>query len=740
MPKPLSPPDTPSLLEERFVLPPDVLIFPVHELADAVRAQVECDEGDFAVTRPRFRTPSRIVDASMARLLDEFRTPTRLVDGLVRYCQKEHLEPEATLESAFPALQALCSGDVLVPEHAPTADALSASHAPGQTVAGFEIVRLVQVLEDTELYQVRASDGRLGALKVMRADALPHQALSIEREAAILRHLDGVAAPRLLDHGSTSGHSFLVTSWCDGHPIADVAASLRRLPSSERLPRLHTLCCAVLEQYAALHAHSVVHGDVHPGNLLATDEGRVRIVDFGIARHLLPGSSWEDTPRAGVGFYYEPEMAKALLHHRLPPPATYLGEQYALGALLYHLITGAHYLDMSLEHEVLCEQVWRDAPLSFVRQGGLHWPEAEAVLRTALQKNPSDRHASVTAFLEAFREARPSLRDPVTHLVRPSSSATAVLEATLAQVQPSPPSLHAVSEPTKKASIAWFLYQVALLREDPALLSAADVWATRAAHEAASPLDQLKCHHVGALLGHALGDPARLYQDSQAFVLDARHALSELEFPCGFVLWVADLLHAALRTFPELDTEPLDTVLDRAITECMDCLDASSPRDADARDRITLLHALLSTAQNRQRLAERLRPIVQTLAEQQRANGVPPEAHRHLVRLWIQAHETYGEEEWVSLAEQAGTSLWNPPACAPDLRDCTEQAWALLRLFQHTGDERWLRRASDRAEQATVLARDAPSDSTAPRNSDLEMALLIAALEHPEQAIIPLMP
>ena len=68
-------------ITEPMVLPPDVELVPVDELSEEIRAQFDHHPGDHALTRPRSRAPSTIVDSNTARLLGTFRTPTRIVDA-----------------------------------------------------------------------------------------------------------------------------------------------------------------------------------------------------------------------------------------------------------------------------------------------------------------------------------------------------------------------------------------------------------------------------------------------------------------------------------------------------------------------------------------------------------------------------------------------------------------------------------------------------------------------------------
>jgi serine/threonine protein kinase len=154
-----------------------------------------------------------------------------------------------------------------------------------------------------------------------------------------------------------------------------------------------------------LHAQKVVHSDIHPRNVLVYSHGGVKLIDFGLARIAGSENEFRRAPRGGIGFFFEPEYAKAIKTRKQIPASSELGEQYALAALLYFLVTGSRYLDFSIEKHEMFQQIADDTPLPFDRRGIEAWPELERVLATALSKRTSDRFASVADFAEAMKAA-----------------------------------------------------------------------------------------------------------------------------------------------------------------------------------------------------------------------------------------------------------------------------------------------------------------------------------------------
>src|SRR5215216_2065603 len=101
-------------ITDAFILPADVLVVPVSELPSTVLEQLEYDEGDYAVTRPQSRTPSRIVDNQSAILLQEFRNPSTIVDAIIRYSRTAEADPDEMLVEAYPMLQTFIDSRTLV--------------------------------------------------------------------------------------------------------------------------------------------------------------------------------------------------------------------------------------------------------------------------------------------------------------------------------------------------------------------------------------------------------------------------------------------------------------------------------------------------------------------------------------------------------------------------------------------------------------------------------------------------
>ena len=138
-----------------FTLNEGVLIIPVTDLPEEARTQMECERGDFAVSRLQSRSSSKVIDADAADLLSRFREPRTVVEAVILFARKKQLDPGRVLEDAYPLLRSMIDGGFLVQsDHA--LEQQKGAPTPGQLdigtrVNGATLLRTLHVLEDTEV-------------------------------------------------------------------------------------------------------------------------------------------------------------------------------------------------------------------------------------------------------------------------------------------------------------------------------------------------------------------------------------------------------------------------------------------------------------------------------------------------------------------------------------------------------------------------------------------------------------
>ena len=326
-----------SVLRRPLVLPEDVQLVPINELPKPLREQLGGEEGDFALSRHRARQTSKLINGDAAALLEHFRTPRTIVQVVALFSRKHQIDPEQTLEEALPVLRHVIAAGLLVPEDAEAVKRIRPTLEPGGCFAGYRLLQCIQALDDSELYQARHSDGTCVALKLARLGREEVLKPRLEREVAVLQRLDGFFNPTLLAFDEADGRLYIALTWRSGIDAATAAVELRL---SRDWAGLLSLLTSIARGYAALHQQGIIHGDVHPGNLLVNRDGTITIIDYGLAD--FEGGDLPPSPRGGIGFFYEPEQAAELLKGRPPSRANTLGEQYSVAALLYLLASGHH--------------------------------------------------------------------------------------------------------------------------------------------------------------------------------------------------------------------------------------------------------------------------------------------------------------------------------------------------------------------------------------------------------------
>jgi serine/threonine protein kinase len=778
-----------------LVLPSDVVIRPVAELPPELREQVGQETGGYSVTRPRSRTMSSIVDAKTAALLEIFRTPATIVDAVIAFSAAEGLDPRATLDDAFAVLGGFVNEGLLVTADSDLARPIVTSLAAGDRVNDFEVVEPAHLIVDTEVYRARAPDGSAVALKIARPSASRRLQASFAHEAGILDRLDGRVNPRLLELGKFDGRPFLALSWCAGVDVYAAAAEARGLGEAAGRAALLELAESVIEAYAHLHAQDVVHADVHPRNVLVDADGAVTIIDFGLAtRPAAPGTpSWDG--RGGIDFFLEPEIATARLAGRPPPAPSTAGEQYSLGALVYLLLTGAHTHAFSLEPEEMLRQLLEQPPLPFDRHGAWEMPVVERTISRTLAKDPSARYRSVSSLLRSFRAAAKRDRKRSAMATRPAPDPP-LLDDVLGRLA-APGELFAggLDAPTASimnggAGFAYALLRMAAIRDDHELLALADLWSTQAVQAAGSPEafwnaeleivpetfgENSFYHHasgvhlVQALIARARGDDWAQQLALESFVaaaaapcehVDVAFGRAGLLLGCSLAL---EALPAAfeddqLRTLGNRLRDSLWTQLDGqpALAESTELRSlgaahgwagylfallrwsevSATPPPATLGERLEQLAALGRPAGRGLRWPhEAGAPLLGGALEASWCNGAAGYVH-----LWTAAHRQLGDETYARLAQMAAWTAYEGQPAAPGDLCCgfAGRAYALLCLYEYSGEPAWLARARRLADHAARSVRLESLRRDSLYKGEVGVALLTADLQAPEHACMPL--
>ncbi|WP_036321585.1 Stk1 family PASTA domain-containing Ser/Thr kinase [Microbispora sp. ATCC PTA-5024] len=240
---------------------------------------------------------------------------------------------------------------------------------------------------------------RTVAVKVMHR-SLAEDPQFVRRFIGEAKSVASLSHPNIVhvfDQGTDGAHVYLSMEYVPGKTLRDVLRLRGRLPAREALE----MVIPVLAALGAAHQAGMVHRDVKPENVLLTDDGRVKVVDFGLARAVEATNQTKTGMMIGTIGYMSPEQVTT-------GTADVRSDVYATGIMLFELLTGrqpyAGETPMSVAYRHVHETV--PAPSSVVPDIP---PSIDALVAAATDKDPARRPADATAMLVAAVDAHRSL-------------------------------------------------------------------------------------------------------------------------------------------------------------------------------------------------------------------------------------------------------------------------------------------------------------------------------------------
>jgi hypothetical protein len=206
------------------------------------------------------------------------------------------------------------------------------------------------------------------------------------REARAVAQLSHPNIVTVIDRGEEDGRQFIVFEFVDGHTLKEIVEERGPLPIGEAVE----LAIGVARGLAFAHSHGLVHRDVKPQNVLLNGDGKPKVTDFGIARSLDVQGVTQTGTVLGTSHYIAPEQASG-------QPVDAQTDVYALGAVLYELLTGTVPFDGESFVSVALKHVHEQAPSVLELRPDCPLRLAAAVER-ALEKEPHDRFPTMDAF------------------------------------------------------------------------------------------------------------------------------------------------------------------------------------------------------------------------------------------------------------------------------------------------------------------------------------------------------
>jgi serine/threonine-protein kinase len=283
-----------------------------------------------------------------------------------------------------------------------------ASQLPSGTRVGpYEIVDLIGAGGMGQVY--RAKDARLGrevAIKILPSGG--HREQALQRFAVEARAAGSISHPNILavhDVGTYEGGPYLVFELLKGQTLRELLGG-RPLPLGKALD----LAVQLAQGLSAAHDHGIVHRDLKPENLFVTSEGRLKILDFGIARLVAEGVPAEQSATltgsvmGSVG-YMSPEQVRG-------ERADHRSDLFAYGLILHEMLTG----ELAFKRRSPAETgnaILNEQPPQLPERVP---PELARLVRRSLEKKPQDRFQSAHELAALLAAISPVTNSPMSIL------------------------------------------------------------------------------------------------------------------------------------------------------------------------------------------------------------------------------------------------------------------------------------------------------------------------------------
>ncbi len=266
--------------------------------------------------------------------------------------------------------------------------------APGSLVSGrYEVLEEVGAGGMGRVYRVLDREiGEEVALKTLRPEtaAEPRTVERFQSELKLARRISHRNVCRVYHLGEDAGTLYILMEYVRGRDLREILRREGKMPADRAVGLAREIC----EGLAEAHALGVVHRDLKPGNVVIDEQGRPRIMDFGIARAPGDPGLTETGALVGTPDYISPEQAEGR-------EADARSDLYALGAMLFEMVTGRTVFEGRTPVSVALKHKTEPPPDPRILDPGIPG-ELGAIILKCLAKDPADRYADARALADAL--------------------------------------------------------------------------------------------------------------------------------------------------------------------------------------------------------------------------------------------------------------------------------------------------------------------------------------------------
>ncbi len=249
----------------------------------------------------------------------------------------------------------------------------------------YELIEKIGEGGMAEVYKAKCHKlNRFNAIKILKKEFSTNQEIvdRFKREATAIANLNDNNIIGVLDVGTQDGINYIVMEYVKGKTLKEIIRQNGRLSPKETID----ISIQISKALDCAHRNNIIHRDIKPQNILITQDGTVKVTDFGIAKSVSSATMTHTTAVMGSAHYFSPEQAKG----------SYLDERtdiYSLGIVMYEMITGK--LPFDADNPVSIALMHIQDPVKEPRAYDETIPEnLNALILKAMEKEPIKRYQS----------------------------------------------------------------------------------------------------------------------------------------------------------------------------------------------------------------------------------------------------------------------------------------------------------------------------------------------------------
>ncbi len=358
------------------------------------------------------RNKDFLINGTIKFFLDRFSEPKTEAEVLKELEAETHTVNNEMEEACSKFFKYLCKKKILVPENKEeTSSNKNPLYKPGDCFSNFNILEVISNKPVLDIYKAYDKiSGDTCVIKLLNRDKISNDSIyqkelyDLEREYAFLRqvsHIPSISKAYTFnkDHNS---FAYITLEYIEGtsltHFLAEKATILNQADCLQMIE-------GILTAFTLLHQSGLIHGDIHPSNILVLEDKTIKIIDLGLSRNVQVENN-EVIKFGGISFYMPPERINISSVKKYMKEPNLFSDVYQVGVIIYLILYNTTPFKGFIWEE-LAKNIKTTEPL-FPRASFSNYTIPQQIvdiIKKCMNKEPSSRYPSATEILEDYKKA-----------------------------------------------------------------------------------------------------------------------------------------------------------------------------------------------------------------------------------------------------------------------------------------------------------------------------------------------